>query len=125
MPKPPRFTTTGPFFGDDVTLAAFSGGGATGTGPIFLSAEYHTLRLNVSGVSFTGGASPTVTPIVETSADGSTWATLNPVSGTLGALSAAGTAHVVVTGLDRYTRARYTTTGAPTAVNMTISGEAV
>jgi hypothetical protein len=118
-------TSRGTFYGDDVTLAAVVGGAATGSAPVMLSADYHTLRLNALGVSFTGGTTPTVTPIVETSGDGTTWAALNPVSGSFPALAAGATARAVFTGLDRYTRCRWTTTGTPTATNFTVNGEAV
>src|SRR5436305_6326951 len=99
MPKSPKFNPAGTFVGDDITLAAVSGGAATGSTAVFLSSDYHTLRLTVSGVSFTGGTTPTVTPTVQTSADGSVWQNLTPVSSTgtgtaaapFGALSAAGT----------------------------------
>jgi hypothetical protein len=123
--KSPKFSQAGTFYGDDVTLAAVVGGAATGSAPVMLSADYHTLRLNATGVSFTGGTTPTVTPIVETSGDGTTWASLNPVSGSFPALAAGTTARAVFTGLDRYTRVRWTTTGTPTAVNFTVNGEAV
>jgi hypothetical protein len=125
-PQPPQFTASGfSFSGDTLTIAGVAGGAATGNTNTTPSGEYHTFRCTVSGVSFTGGTTPTVTPVVQTSPDGGTWTDMTPSAGTFAGYAAGATGRVVLSGFDRLVRVRWTTTGTPTAVNFTMTAEAI
>lgn len=123
---PPSFTPGGVYNGDPITVGA--GGGAAGPGPTVGVGDYHTLRLSLTGLAFTGGTTPTITITVETSSGDGSWNALTPTvsqGGTLAGLAAGATRRIVYVGFDRFVRTNWTTTGAPTGVAFTLSGEAV
>jgi hypothetical protein len=125
---PPSFTPTGVYNGDPITLLAMAGGATTGPGPTIQVGDYHTLRVSLTGLSFAGGTSPTVTFTVETSSGDGTWNTLTPTisqGGSLAGLAAGATRRIVFTGFDRFVRVNWTTTGTPTSVSATLAGEAL
>jgi hypothetical protein len=124
MPRSPQFTPSGVVYNDQVTIASVAGGAATGNSGAVSAADWSLLRLNVRNVSFVGGTAPSVTPVVEHSADGSTgWS--SPPGTPFGALTAGQAARSIFYGLDRFIRVRWTTTGTPTSVSFVVDGEAV
>jgi hypothetical protein len=123
--RSPKFTTAGAVYADDVTLATVNAGAASGTSNAVSAQDWHTLRLNLRGVSFTGGTGPQVTVTVQTSTDGSTnWGAVGGGSA-FPATGAGGTARLILTGLDRFLRVSWTSSGTPTNVSFTVDGEAV
>lgn len=123
--RPPVFTATGRYVGDPFTVATAVAAAATGSSNWVEVGDYTTLRLYLTGVAFTGGAAPTVTAAVETSPDASTATALTASTGSLASASAGQTKHGVYTGLDRYVRVSWTTTGGPTNASFTVAGEAL
>lgn len=121
--RPPKFTTGGAVYNDDVTLATVTGGAASGTTQWVSASDWAALRLNLKGVSFTGGTSPAVTVTVQQASDasGTNLATL----GTFPALNAGQTSRLLLGPVDRFVRTSWTTTGTPTATNFTVDGEGV
>lgn len=125
--RSPKFTSAGPVYNDDVTVAAVSAGPATGNSNAVGSSDWAVLRLNVRNVSFVGGTTPTVTPVLQQSTDGSTGWTDVPTSNgnPFAAVAAGATTRSLFWGLDRFVRIRWTCTGTPTSVSFTVDGEAV
>lgn len=124
--RSPVFTTSGVIYNDQVTVASVTAGTATGASGAVSAADWAQLRLSARNVSFVGGTTPTLTPIVQHSPDGSTWTDIPAGQGQFpGAVSAGATMRAIMFGLDRYVRVRWTCTGTPTSVSFIVDGEGV
>lgn len=80
----------------------------------------HTLRLD-RVVTAASGTTPSLTVLIEHSPDNSTWSTHT----TFTAATAANSEHKVLSGLDRYVRARWTVSGTTPSFTWGLVGESV
>lgn len=121
MPKNIQFGPSGMVYGDDFTLVP-AGTVTTGNGQTQARAVgyIHTLRL-ARVVTAVGGTTPSLTVIIEHSPDGQAWTTHT----TFTAATAANTERKVISGLDRFVRARWTISGAGATVTWGLAGESV
>src|SRR3954453_17091972 len=121
--RPPKWTSGGAVYNDDVTIATVTGGAASGTTQWVSASDWAALRLNCRGVSFTGGTTPGVTVTVQQASDaaGANLSTL----GTFPALTAGQTGRLLLGPVDRFIRCSWASTGTPTATNFTVDGEGV
>lgn len=122
MPKHKAFGPGGEVsYGGDFTLVApgtvtTANGNTSGRAVGYI----HTLRLS-RVVTAASGTTPSLTVIVEHSPDNATWATHT----TFTAATAANTERKVLSGLDRYVRARWTVSGTTPSFTWSLQGESV
>lgn len=121
MAKNKAFGPTGTTYGDNFTLVA-PGTVTTGNGqtPGRAVGYIHTLRLD-RAVTAASGTTPSLTVILETSPDNSTWTTL----ATYTAATAPGTERKVASALDRFVRARWTVSGTTPSFTWGLTGESI
>jgi hypothetical protein len=121
MPKNIQFGPAGMVYGDDFTLVP-AGTVTTGNGqtPGRAVGYIHTLRL-ARVVTAVGGTTPSITVIIEHSPDNTTWSTHT----TFTAATGANTERKVLSGLDRYVRARWTVSGTTPSITWGLAGESV
>jgi hypothetical protein len=122
MPKNKAFGPGGDVgYGDTFTLVApgtvTTANGQTGGRNV---GYIHTLRLN-RVVTAASGTTPSLTVIIEHSADNATWSTHT----TFTAATAVNTERKVLSGLDRYVRARWTVSGTTPSFTWGLTGESV
>jgi hypothetical protein len=124
--RPPKFTAGGAVYNDDVTIATVTGGaGAGGTTAWTSASDWAVLRLNLRGVSFTGGTAPNVTVTVQQAADAS--GTGLSTLGTFPAATAGQISRLLLGPVDRFVRCSWAGggTATPTTVSFTVDGEGV
>lgn len=115
-----RFGPTGLVYGDAVVLVPTTTATGAGSGPTFETRSVHTLRLALA-VSAVAGTTPTLTVSLEHSPDGAAWTTHSAFP----AISAAGSARRVFTGLDRYVRCTWAVTGTTPSFTFVVAGESI
>jgi hypothetical protein len=109
-----RWANTIPLTLANSTITATTVGAAVELG------DRTTLRLDAVVATATG-TTPSLTITIETSKDATTWTTVAAFT----AITAAGSARKIFTGLDRFIRINETVSGTTPSFVRTISGEAV
>lgn len=109
-----------PLPGDPVTLAPPAARAGSGSGPALAVGSAATLRVDLA-VTAVSGATPSLTVTLEHSPDGTSWTTHS----TFNAATAAGVQRKVASGLDRYIRCSWTTSGTTPNFTFSIAGELV
>jgi hypothetical protein len=121
MPKNVAFGPTGATYGDDFTLVPAgtvrtTSGSSSGRAVGYI----HTLRLLLN-VTAASGTTPSLTVVIEHSADNSTWVTHTSFA----AKTTTGTERKVISALDRYVRATWTISGTTPSFTFGLIGESV
>lgn len=121
MPKNKQFGPVGTVYGGDFTLVptgtVTTANGQSSGRPV---GYIHTLRLD-RAVTAASGTTPSLTVIIEHSPDNSTWSTHT----TFTAATAVNTERKILSGLDRYVRARWTVSGTTPSFTWGLVGESV
>ncbi len=108
------FDSTGYVTGDFVLLAPTATRTTNGSGTAQISAVYTTARLTLAVTAAAGS----LTVTVETSRDGTTWASV----GSFAAATVAGTERKAFGGLDQYVRVSWAITGTAPSFTFSVSG---
>lgn len=106
-------------YGRRAVLAPAAARTSNASGPHVPARDDDTARLTLS-VTASGGTAPTLDVAIETSADGSSWAT----AGSFAQATGTSSERLVVSNLDRFVRANWTIggTGGPT-FTFSVAGE--
>lgn len=111
-----QFGPSGAFIGDPITLMSGTVT-ASGSGGVQSSSAYTVARLTLS-VTAASGTSPSMTVTVETSADGTTWAT----AGSFAAKTAVSSERKTFSGLDNFVRVSWAVSGTTPSFTASVSG---
>ena len=116
----PNFGASGPIYGDPVALHPSATCTASGSGGSYAMEGRSTLRLTLD-VTAASGTTPSMTVTVETSGDGTTWAS----AGTFTAATGVTSQRKSFGGLDRYARVSWAITGTTPSFTFSVTGEAL
>ena len=117
---PRSFGPSGPISGTAVELAPSAARTTSGNGTSLPTEDIQTLRLTLS-VTAASGTTPSLTVTIQTSDDGSTWATV----ASFAAKTTTGSERKVFSGIDRFVRASWAITGTTPSLTFAVTGEAV